>query len=170
MFHKLKIYSAKRALRNRMNNWFSTKNSPSEKIGVLLDYDVIDEGFDIVKFRKDLGFSYENFEFLICAKNKKIADKYSLDQFNGQNLGWKGVFNEGSREKKFQDTKYKMVLNYFVAPPPEMLLLSASLNAKYKVGFPSEYKDLNNVEINVNPKDVFLFTQELKKYLQWIEN
>lgn len=169
MLQKLKIYSAKRALKKRGAKSFASQGE-AVKVVMLVDIDSVGEGFDVINFRKELGISYEDFDFLIYSKKKQIDEKYSLDHFGVNNLGWKANFVEGSKERNFQETKYKIIVNYFVSPPPELWVLSASVQADLRIGFPMENGSMNHIEINVDSKDYQLFTQELKKYLGTITN
>lgn len=165
MLRKIKLYTAKKAL-----NVFLERNRPRlvgkrEKIGIILDLDMMEEGFDCTDLRKEMDFSYNTCSFIVCSKQKFISEKYSLNQFDRNNLGWNGMLKEGSKEKLFQETSYDLLLNYFVNPSMEILIFSASIEANLKVGFPLSEKRLNDLEINVEPLEYEIFSRELKKYL-----
>lgn len=170
MFQRLKIYSAKKSVNGFLKGNKTSQAHQVDKMAVILDLDIVSEDFDLTDLREDLGFSYETFDFIICSKQKNSPEKYSLEHFDDNNLGWKAKFIEGSKEKGFQETNYKMLLNYYLAPSPELLVLSASVKANLKVGFPLAEKRLNNLEIDVDPKNHRLFIKELKKYMAMMKN
>ncbi|HET8839167.1 MAG TPA: hypothetical protein VFM82_09285 [Flavobacteriaceae bacterium] len=145
----------------------SIESGQNQKIGIILDMDLMPADFDLAEFRKELNVSYENFYPIISSTQKNLPEKYSLNAFNAKRLSWKATFEEGN-EREFVNTTFTVLLNYFVNPSPELLILSAATKAKLKVGFPLEEKRLNDIEINADPKDHKLFISELKKYLDMI--
>lgn len=165
MFRNFKRYSAKKSLPIFLQGDRANSIEKSDKIGVLLDLDLMESDFDLATLRKELGVPFEVLNPIVYTKQKRIREKYSLEQFDGNNLGWKATFKKGSKEKKFQETNYALLLNYFVEPSPELMILSASVRAQLKVGFPQEEKHLNDLEFHIDPKDYRLFAKELKKYL-----
>ena len=169
MLQQLKRYSAKKRLGGFLgkNRFFPKKKST--KIGVILDLDLLGNNFDLVELRHKLDFPYADFYPIVHCSQKPIPEKYSLEEFDGKNLGWNANFKTGSKEQLFQEMEYDLLLNYFTNPVPELFILSASAKARLKVGFPLEEKRLNDLEIAVDPKNHQLFVKELKKYLKHIQ-
>ena len=168
MLQKFKRFSAKKPV-----EVFLKGNRPEEisgdKVGIILDLDLMDREFSLGDFRKEMAFPYETFYPIVCSEQKPIPEKYSLEEFDAKHLDWNATFEIGSKEQLFQETSFGLLLNYFVEPSPELLILSASVKARLKVGFPLEEKRLNDLEIKVDPKDYKLFALELKKYLAVID-
>ena len=135
------------------------------KIGVILDLDLVPPDFDLAELRKGLNVDHVDFHSIVFTKKKSLPEKYYLNAFHGKRLGWNAVFEENGNEAVFVQTEYDLLLNYFTEPTPELLILSASVKAKLKVGFPLREKRLNDLELLVEPKNHRLFVSELKKYL-----
>lgn len=165
MFRNFKRYSAKKPLDVFLQGDRSKSGKKTDKIGIILDLDMMEKNFDLVAFRKELDVPNEVFRPIVYTKQKQVREKCGLEQFNGNNLGWKATFKKGSKEKEFQETDYALLLNYFKDPSPELLIFSASVRAQLKVGFPMAEKRLNNLELYIDPQDYRLFAKELKKYL-----
>lgn len=165
MLQQLKRYSAKQKIHFFLAENRQFPEEKSTKIGIILDLDLVGNNFDLVELRHELDFPYEDFYPIVHSSQKPIPEKYSLEEFDGKNLGWYASFKTGSKEQLFQEMEYDLLLNYFNQPVPELLILSASAKARLKVGFPLDEKRLNDLEIAVDPKNHQLFAKELKKYL-----
>lgn len=164
MLQHLKRYSAKKQMTSFLERNSSIESGHNQKLGIILDLDLMPVDFDLSEFRKELNVSYENFFPIISSQQKSLPEKYSLNTFNAKRLGWNATFEEGN-EREFANTTFSLLLNYFVNPSPELLILSATTKANLKVGFPLAEKRLNDLEIHANPRDYKLFIAELKKYL-----
>lgn len=165
MLQQLKRYSGQKKLKGFLRERSTNSEKKHQQTGIILDLDLMEKGFEVSTLRKELGFDGENFQFMVCGKSNPVSEKYSLETFDDKNLGWNGVFKTDSKERLFQEMEYKLLLNYFNQPSPELLIFSASVKANLKVGFPMAEKRLNDLEIAVDPKNYRLFATELKKYL-----
>ncbi len=165
MLRQLKRYSAKKPLASFLKGNRPIEPNDNKKVGIILDLDIVEQDFDLAELQKELNVPNENFSFIVFTSRKDFPEKYNLNAFHGKRLGWNATFEENSNERAFANTNYDLLLNYFVKPSDELLILSASSKAKLKVGFPLEERRLNDLEIHVDPKDYKLFIAELKKYL-----
>lgn len=169
MLQQLKRYSGQKKLKGFLRERIPNSEKKHQPIGIILDLDLMEKGFEVPILQKELGFDGENFQFMVFGKNNPVSEKYCLETFDAKNLGWNGVFKTDSKERLFQEMEYKLLLNYFNRPSPELLIFSASVKANLKVGFPMDENRLNDLEIAVDPKNYRIFASELKKYLMAIK-
>lgn len=165
MLQQLKRFSAKNAMATFLRRNCPKGVNEKKQIGIIFDFDIAASNFDLSEFRKELNVPYEDFFIIVTSKEKHLPEKYSLNLFDGKRLRWNATFEENGNEWNFAQRNYDILVNYFTNPTPEILILSASVKANLKVGFPLEEKRLNDLEINIEPKNHQLFLMELKKYI-----
>ena len=155
--------------RKYVNNLLATRKSTVDDnkiktIAVLLNANEFHE-FEVFRvYFKELG--------LISPKNKIVAftldDKLEHNKWNAhfspKDFGWKGKIKNLDLQG-FINEPYDMLVCFFKKPVLQLNLITAASKAKLKVGISNEDERLYDLIIDVNLKDINIFKQELKKYL-----
>src|SRR5699024_9055476 len=85
--------------------------------------------------------------------------------FVDRQVSWLGKFKSETDAYTFQQQSYSLLINYFTNPSLPLLLLSAETRADLKIGFPTKYPDINDLNIVVNPTEINRFVLEIQNYL-----
>ncbi|MDG4717273.1 DUF6913 domain-containing protein [Winogradskyella marincola] len=109
---------------------------------------------------------------LTSPKHKIVAftkdDKYEGSQwetyFSPKHFGWKGKINNIDLQA-FIDDPFDVLVSYYKTETPELDLITAASKANLKVGLSRKDERLYDLIIDIDPKDVKTFKNELKKYL-----
>ena len=79
-------------------------------------------------------------------------------------FGWNGKLKNIDLQN-FTDTKFDVLICYFLAEENELKQIAAMSMANFKVGISNRDERLYDLIIDVKPKDFEIFKIELKKYL-----
>ena len=164
----LKAFKEK-SIRKYVNKLLATRKSSVDSnkvktVAVLLNTEEFHE-FEVFRvYFKELG--------LISPKHKIVA--FTLDDksehnkwnvhFSPKDFGWKGKIKNLDLQS-FIDEPYDMLVCFYKNPVLQLNLITATSKAKFKVGISNEDERLYDLIIDVNLKDINIFKQELKKYL-----
>lgn len=155
--------------RKYVNNLLATRkstvdNNKIKTVAVLLNANEFHE-FEVFRvYFKELG--------LISPKHKIVAftmdDKLEYNQWNAhfspKDFGWKGKIKNLDLET-FINEPYDMLICFFKNPVLQLNQITAASKSHFKVGISNEDERLYDLIINVELKNINIFKQELKKYL-----
>lgn len=88
--------------------------------------------------------------------------------FSEKDFNWRGRLKKESKLNDFLAQDYDLLVNYFSGNSLILQMVSASAEAKLKVGLAHEEKRLNDIEIVVKKEESEIFISELKKYVNII--
>ncbi|WP_121665579.1 DUF6913 domain-containing protein [Mesonia aquimarina] len=167
MQNPLKKYYSRKIVQQSLANHRPSSVKELKKVGVILsqtEFDFLDHS----AFAKTLNIKKEQLFFMIFSASKEVTKNPQISFFSKKELTLNGTFKKESEVRLFQQKKYDLLINYFSEINLELLLLSASIQANLKIGFPIEENRLNDLDIKENPKNWQQFLNELKKYLSVI--
>jgi hypothetical protein len=109
---------------------------------------------------------------LISPKHKIVAftmdDKLEHNQWNAhfspKDFGWKGKIKNSDLES-FINEPFDMMICFYKNPVLQLNQIVAASKALFKVGISNEDERLYDLIIDIELKDINIFKQELKKYL-----
>lgn len=142
----------------------SVNNNKVKTVAVLLNASEFHE-FEVFRvYFKELG--------LISPKHKIIA--YTLDDklehnkwnthYSPKDFGWNGKIKNIDLDA-FISEPYDVLICYYKKEVLQLDLITAASNANLKVGISRNDERLYDLIIDVDLKDINIFKQELKKYL-----
>lgn len=102
-------------------------------------------------------------------KESKENEKEKEICFSEKDFNWRGGLKKESRLNDFLAQDFDLLVNYFSENNLALQLVSASTEAKLKVGVAHEEKRLNDIEIVVKKEESGVFISELKKYVDIIK-
>lgn len=142
----------------------SVNNNKIKTVAVLLNANEFHE-FEVFRvYFKALG--------LISPKNKIVAftmdDKLEHNKWNThfspKDFGWKGKIKNTDLQT-FINEPYDMMISFYKSEVLHLNQIAAASKALFKVGISNEDERLYDLIIDVELKEINIFKEELKKYL-----
>lgn len=162
----IKELSAKKVLNKNSHQVNSSSFSGKLKtVGVIIDESNFTETKKLVKELVSKGISKENIEVVVFNNKLKSNTDYSKTVFGSKHLNWKaGILNSDLNE--FVNKEFDLLISYYDTEKAILSIVTHNSKAKFKVGFSSIDKRLNNLIINTNIENYNIFIDELIKYLK----
>ena len=139
-----------------------------KKLAVLIDarYDI--DILSVIKLSNKLGVEAQNVKIigLKDAKSQKEGqESKSASYFDQTQISYRGAFKSETLEE-FVKEPYDVLINFYIKDIPQLNLVAAASNAKFKVGFSDVDNRINDLVIGAGPNNIDLFISELNKYLK----
>ncbi|HLV15161.1 MAG TPA: hypothetical protein VKY41_08275 [Xanthomarina sp.] len=161
----LKEKSIKKKLNSLLKNREANFNTDKiENIGVILNADETNDFEALKTIAQTLGVLPNKVKIIAFTASSK-AQAYSWDAcFNMKDFTWNGKVNN-TELQTFIDTKFDLLISYYVEDVLQLKYLTAASNANLKVGIFQHDKRINDLIIKTEFNKLELFKAELKKYL-----
>ncbi|MFL9829423.1 hypothetical protein ABS764_01040 [Flavobacterium sp. ST-87] len=162
----LKEFLLRKALKNSLLDVKSSVFSGNIKtVGLVVDASHFAGTELLVKDLIANGIAKENIDLLLYKSKANIDFTTSVTKLEASHLNWKGqIKNEAVND--FITKEFDLLINYYDIEKSILLIVTNESKAKFKVGFSTIDKRLNNFIITTNPENNRVFIQELFKYLK----
>lgn len=163
----IKRLSIQRAIEKRFSARKKQDLQSLKRVGLIVDPHAV----DVEKLQAELlsAFSLSKNQLSsVVFKESKTDENEQEIYFSEKDFNLRGILKKESQLKDFLAQDFDLLVNYFSENNLALLLVSASAEAKLKVGLPHEEKRLNDIEIVVKKEESELFISELKKYVNII--
>ncbi|MEL1240690.1 DUF6913 domain-containing protein [Flavobacterium flavipallidum] len=162
----LKSFSVKKIIKNSLLN---VKNgsflSDIKTVGLIVDESYFKDTASLINEIVLNGIKKENIELLLF-KSKVHAD-FGIRTINLESSHLNRKAQITNKEvSDFIEKDFDLLINYFDVEKAILLVASHQSKAKFKVGFSSVDKRLNDLIINTNLGNCKVFVQELFRYLK----
>lgn len=142
----------------------TVNNNKIKTIAVLLNASEFHE-FEVFRvYFKELGLTSPKHKIVAFTMDDKLEYNQWNAHFSPKDFGWKGKIKNIDLED-FINEPYDMLLCFYKNPVLQLNLITAASKANLKVGISNEDDRLYDLIIDVELKDINIFKQELKKYL-----
>lgn len=162
----LKNLFLKYTLRNKWQEVSSLASTNTiQTIGLLIDGSDFDKKESLIQELIANGFIEKNIS--VINYSDKLS-KNEIDQrliFNSDSMNWNGEITNQVIDD-FIQTKFDLLISYYVIEKPILLVITNQSKAQFKVGFSSIDKRLNHLLISTTLEKQSVFVQELFKYLK----
>ena len=162
----LKNLLLKYTLRNKWQEVSSLASTNTiQTIGLLIDSSDFDKKESLIQELIANGFIEKNIS--VINYSDKLS-KNEIDQrliFNSDSMNWNGEITNQVIDN-FIQTKFDLLISYYVIEKPILLVITNQSKAQFKVGFSSIDKRLNHLLISTTLEKQSVFVQELFKYLK----
>ncbi|MFM1753577.1 MAG: hypothetical protein RLZZ236_516 [Bacteroidota bacterium] len=162
----LKNLFLKYTLRNKWQEVSSLASTNTiQTIGLLIDGSDFDKKESLIQELIANGFIEKNIS--VINYSDKLS-KNEIDQrliFNSDSMNWNGEITNQVIDN-FIQTKFDLLISYYVIEKPILLVITNQSKAQFKVGFSSIDKRLNHLLISTTLEKQSVFVQELFKYLK----
>ena len=129
-----------------------------ESVGIVLNLSEFDVFFDELKLNPN------KIKIVAFTDDFKLVGLSNELLFSRKQIGWKGKIKNNELES-FLKTDFDALISYYKQDNTELNLVTAYSNANFKIGISTEDERLNDLILDVKPKDFNVFKQELTKYL-----
>ena len=165
----IKEFFVKKSLKNNLHN---VKNevftSNVQTIGLLVDESEFRHSEELVKELISNGINPDNIKIVVYRSKFDKKETYSRPTFGKKHINWRGeVIVDFLTE--FIDTEFDLLISYYDAEQPILMMVTNKSKAKFKVGFASVDNNLNRWMIETAIENYKLFVSELFKYLKNIK-
>jgi hypothetical protein len=165
----IKEFFVKKSLKNNLHN---VKNevftSNVQTIGLLVDESEFRHSEELVKELISNGINPDSIKIVVYRSKFDKKETYSRPTFGKKHINWRGeVIVDFLTE--FIDTEFDLLISYYDAEQPILMMVTNKSKAKFKVGFASVDNNLNRWMIETAIENYKLFVSELFKYLKNIK-
>ena len=147
-----------------LNRDVSVNSAKVVSVGMLLNDSEYCDYEEVNTFLNEIGIASTKREFFTFSKSKEATHNNWDAVFTPKDFGWRGKLK---REALFDftETKFDVLICYFLAEDKELKQIAAMSNANLKVGISIKDERLYDLIIDVSTKNFEIFKKELKKYL-----
>jgi hypothetical protein len=139
-------------------------NNKVKTIAVLLNANEFHE-FEVFRvYFKELGLNSSQCKIVAFTLDDKLDHNQWNTHYSPKDFGWKGKLNNLDLED-FINRPYDMLVCYHKEQVLQLDYITAASKANLKVGISNKNERLYDLIIDVPLKDINIFKQELKKYL-----
>ena len=162
----IKELSVKKTVKNSL---LTVKNSIDSgtitSIGLLIDESYFAEINLLVNELSSNGILANNIEVIVYRDRLKKNKNISQATFSSKDLNWNGKIDNAA-VNDFVNKEFDLLISYYDVEKAILLVLTNESKARFKVGFSSIDKRLNDLMINTNAENYKVFTHELFRYLK----
>jgi hypothetical protein len=142
----------------------SKRKQGIQALGVIVDLDNFPRTELFEAFVEVFGL-HPNAVKVIGYKNYYDTNSpYATPIFSDKDLGWNGDI-DNSYAQEFLSREYDVLINYYSEKNLMMQLMTVKTRARIKVGFAAVDKTFNDLIVDCSLKDFDLFKNEIRKYL-----
>ena len=142
----------------------AVSNTKVKTVAVLLNANEFHE-FEVFRvYFKELGLNSPKHKIIAFTLDDKLEHNKWNTHYSPKDFGWNGKINNVDLET-FINEPFDMLLCYYKQEVLQLDLITAASKANLKVGISKNDERLYDLIINVALKDINVFKQELKKYL-----
>jgi hypothetical protein len=113
---------------------------------------------------KALGLSSPKHKIIAFTLDDKLEHNKWNTHYSPKDFGWKGKIKDRDLQN-FIDEPYDVLICYYKNELSQLKQITAASNANLKVGISKKDERLYDLIIDVSSKEIDVFKQELKKYL-----
>jgi len=142
----------------------AVSNTKVKTVAVLLNANEFHE-FEVFRvYFKELGLNSPKHKIIAFTLDDKLEHNKWNTHYSPKDFGWNGKINNVDLET-FINEPFDMLLCYYKQEVLQLDLITAASKANLKVGISKNDERLYDLIIDVALKDINVFKQELKKYL-----
>ncbi len=162
----IKTFFVKKTLRKNSNNVRRNQGNTTVKtVGLLIDGSLFCKNEALLKELISNGINQNAIKLLVYKDKAKIKidpldSTFGFNAFDCLGNIIVPVVNE------FVNEEFDLLISYYAVEKPLLLMITQKSKAKFKAGFFSIDKQLNDFMINTTTEDYKVFTFELFKYLK----
>lgn len=162
----LKGFSVKKILKNSLLNVKNSSFSGNVKtVGLVVDESYFANTQLLIEEFIANGIAKENIELLVYKSKSNVNFGITVTKLESSHLNWKAqIKNEAVNDFIAKD--FDLLVSYYDVQKAILLVVTHESKAKFKVGFSTIDKRLNNFMIGTNLENYKVFVQELFKYLK----
>ncbi len=136
----------------------------TESVGIILNLSEYDDFESFRDLFDELKLNPNKIKIAAFTEDHKLV-KFSKELlFSKKEIGWKGKIKSNELDT-FINTKFDALISYYKQDNLELNLVTAYSKAEFKIGISYDDERLNDLILDVKPKEFEIFKKELNKYL-----
>ncbi|AWG22432.1 hypothetical protein FFWV33_13315 [Flavobacterium faecale] len=166
LWNYLKELVVKRKVKASLNTEKSTTdNSTIKTVGLLIDENYFSEKQQLIEGVIANGIAKENIKVVVFKNKAQKLISENVVFCSPKNLSWQGGINNEA-VKAFIATDFDLLINYYDIEKAMLLVITQQSKARFKVGFSSVDRKLNDLTITSDAENYQVFIHELFRYLK----
>ncbi len=135
-----------------------------ESVGIILNLSEFDDFEAFRVFFGELKINPNKIKIAAFTDDHKLLESSNELLFSRKQIGWKGKIKSNELET-FVNTEFDALISYYKQDNLELNLVTAHSKANFKIGISNNDERLNDLILDVKPKDFNVFKEEFRKYL-----
>lgn len=165
-FNYIKEFILKKIVKkNLLNDKAIINDEKINSVGLILDEEQFPLLNQIIMELGNVGISKNQIEVLGFKGKINKNETFGFPVFSYKNISLNGSIND-IHAKDFINKPFELLINFYESEKAALMKVSISSKAKFKVGFGSVDKRINNFIIQTETVDYKVFLNELFKYLK----
>lgn len=140
-------------------------NKEISSVGVIINFQDYNNYDKLRLLFKNIGFNDNRIKFIAFIDDEKGVPNSWDSFFNPKDFGWKGKIDNIDLNE-FIDTEFDALICYYQKESLELSLVTALSRANFKIGLTKKEPRLFDLIIDIEPKHIEIFQNELVKYLK----
>lgn len=135
-----------------------------ESVGVILNLSEFDDFESFRVLFGELKLNPNKVKIAAFTDDYRFVETSSELLFSKKQIGWKGKIKSNELDT-FVNTNFDALISYYKDDGLELNLITAQSKANFKIGISADDERLNDLILDLKPKDFGVFKHELIKYL-----
>lgn len=155
----------------QVNSQSKTVNKKFQSLLIICSEDEPYDDFFFLKLARQFGISTKKTTIIILTKKELVENQNTSNRkyfFTRKSIGFFGKIPKSMREL-FQ-RRFDLQINYFNNRSIFSEVVSVSCQSKLRVGFSKSNQQINDLILDIDPKEHNLFLKETKVYLNALLN
>lgn len=136
-----------------------------ESVGVILNLNEFDDFESFRSMFNELNINQNKIKLIGFVEDAKTIGNSIELLYSEKQIGWKGNI-KNDELNTFLKTNFDALISYYKQDNLALNLTTALSKSKFKIGLSKYDERLNDLILDINPKDFKLFKTELIKYLE----
>lgn len=166
MLKKIKLRSIKKnTAKNLENRDISNRNNQMKQLGFLVHESYFDNFEQLYNLGVDIGVQRKDVKVFSFVETKRKIPTLRKDQITNKEFSWRGEV-QCQTANDFLEFPFDVLIGFYKTENEYLDALVSKSNAKFKIGFVGTDERLYDLLLDIDPKNIEVFKEELIKYLK----
>lgn len=164
--NKIKDFWVKKIVKKSLSNLKHTvSNNSIKSIGIIIDENYFNKKEELIQELVKNSIDKQQIQILVFRDLIKKNETFNYSTFSYKDLNWNATFDK-NEINDFINSDFDLLISYYDVEKAPLLQITYLSKAKFKTGFESIDKRLNQFMIATQLEYYKVFIQELFKYLK----
>ena len=164
--NKIKDFWVKKIVKKSLSNLKHTvSNNSIKSIGIIIDENYFNKKEELIQELVKNSIDKQQIQILVFRDLIKKKETFNYSAFSYKDLNWNATFDK-NEINDFINSDFDLLISYYDVEKAPLLQITYLSKAKFKTGFESVDKRLNQFMIATQLEYYKVFIQELFKYLK----
>lgn len=166
MMKRFKLKSLKKLTsKNLEKRDVSNRNNQMKYLGFLVHESYFDNFETLYSLGEDIGVQRKNVKVFSFVETKRKIPTLRKDQITNKEFNWRGEV-QCQTATDFLEFPFDVLIGFYNSKNEYFDALASKSNASFKIGFEGADERLYDLLLNIDPKNMKVFKEELIKYLK----